>query len=82
MANVSNNQIAGVDGLTERIPGEIVSNKICLEQGAHLRVSGTGMVQDEKVDLESYHVDDNRGNNETSNAGPPVPKLVSLSSLS
>ena len=36
------------------------------------------MVQDEEVDLESYHVDDNRSDNETSNAGPPVPKLIPL----
>ena len=40
------------------------------------------MVQDEEVDLECYHVDDNWGDDETSDAGSPVPKLVPLVSLS
>jgi len=40
------------------------------------------VVQDEEVNLEGYHVDDDRGDNETSNAGPPVPKLVPLVSFS
>jgi hypothetical protein len=40
------------------------------------------MVQDEEVNLESYHVDDNRGDDETSDAGSPVPKLVPLFPLS
>jgi hypothetical protein len=36
------------------------------------------MVQDEEVNFESYHVDDNRGDNETSNTGSPVPQLIPL----
>jgi len=36
------------------------------------------MIQDEEMDLERYHVDDNRGDDETSDTGPPVPKLVPL----
>lgn len=36
------------------------------------------MVQDEEVNLESYHVYDNRRYNEASDTGSPVPKLVPL----
>lgn len=67
-----------IDGLTQRVLGEIVSNKICLEQRAHLRIARARMVQDEEVNLESYHVYDNRGYNETSNTGTPMPELVPL----
>jgi hypothetical protein len=34
------------------------------------------------VNLEGYHVDDNRGDDEAGNAGSPVPKLVALRTLS
>jgi len=36
------------------------------------------MIQYEEVNLESYHVDDNRGDDETSDAGSPVPNLIPL----
>jgi len=70
------------DMLTEGIPGEVVSDKIRLEEGTHLRVSRPGMIQDEEVDLERYHVNDDRGDDETSDTGTPVPKLVPLFPLS
>lgn len=75
---VSNDQWDSVDRLTERVPGKVISDKIRLEEGAHLRITRTGMIQDEEVNLESYHVDDNWGDNETSNTSSPVPKLVPL----
>ena len=70
--------MVGGDGLTERIPSKVISDEIRLEQGAHLRIARTGMVQDEEVNFESYHVDDNWGDNETSNTGSPVPQLIPL----
>ena len=67
-----------MNGLTKGVPGKVISDKIRLEEGAHLRITRTGMVQDKEVNLESYHVDDNRCDNETSNTSAPVPKLVPL----
>ena len=75
---VSNDQWDSVNGLTQRVPGKVISDKIRLEEGAHLRITRTGMVQDKKVNLKGYHVDDNRGDNETSDTSSPVPKLVPL----
>ena len=36
------------------------------------------MVQDKEVDFESYHVDENRSDDEATNAGSPMPQLVPL----
>lgn len=45
---------------TERILGEVVSDKIRLEEGAHLSVTGTRVIQDKEVGFEGGHEDDNR----------------------
>ena len=82
MGKVNGAQGVGAVGLTERIPGEVVSDEVRLEEGAHLRISRTGMVQDEEVNLESYHVDDDWSDDETGDTGSPVPKLVPLFPLS
>lgn len=49
-------------GLAEWVPMEVIALEISLEQRAHLRVTGTGMVKDQEMNFETSHVDKDRKN--------------------
>ena len=42
---------------TERILREVVSDQIRLEEGAHLGITRTGVVENHEVDFEGRHED-------------------------
>ena len=44
---------------TERVLVEFISDKVGLEEGAHLGVTRPRVVQDHEVDLEGSHEDEN-----------------------
>ena len=69
-------------GLTKRRRGKVVANQVGLEQGAHLRISGTGVVQDQEVYLERAHVNQDWQDDETCYTGTPVPALIPLDKTS
>ena len=63
---------------TQRVLVEGVSNKVRLEERAHLGIARTGVVEYQKVHLEGCHVDHYRQHNEACDASSPVPNLVAL----
>lgn len=51
---------------------KVVANKMGLKERAHLCIPRTGVVQDEKVDFETGHVDDNGQDDQTENPRSPM----------
>ena len=51
-----------------------------LEEGAHLRVSAAGAVEDEEVELERESVDAERDNDQAQDSGDPVLDVDTLPS--
>jgi hypothetical protein len=64
--------------LTKRVPSKVIADKVGLEKRAHLGVSGSGMVENEKMDFERSHVNEDREHYQTSDARSPVAELCSL----
>ena len=62
--------------------GKIVALQMRLEQGGHLRISRSGAVEDEKVDLEACGVDRKGQEDEACYTGNPVLDVCSLESVS
>jgi hypothetical protein len=66
----------GSNGDIQRILVEIVPDEVGLEERAHLRVTGSGVVEDQEVNLERGHEDQNRDDDEADDAGRPVVYLL------
>lgn len=66
------NRNLGSDSNFERRFCKVVASQMSLEQRAHLRVTGTGTVQDHKVELEAEGVDAEWNQNETKSSRYPV----------
>ena len=61
---------------TERILREVVSDQIRLEEGAHLSITRTGVIEDHEVDFEGRHEDQDGDDNETCYSSAPMPCLL------
>lgn len=57
---------------TKGVLGKVVPDEVSLEEGAHLRVSRTGMIKYEEVHLERGHIDDYRQNDKAQATCDPV----------
>ena len=63
------------NGNFEGTVSEVVSSEIGLEERAHLGITGTRVLEDDEVRFEASHVDNERDNNQTTNAGDPVSSI-------
>lgn len=63
---------------TKRIGGEIISDEICLEKRAHLRVAGSRAIEDKEMHLEGGHENQDGQHNETANSRRPMLGLLAL----
>jgi hypothetical protein len=73
-------QLSGIDMkiFTKRVFREVIADKIGLEQGTHLGITGTGMIQHHEVNFEGRHEDEDWNDYEANYSCAPMFDLISL----